>query len=740
MHSNHSERHTIMSPTPPVSSLKVVHQGWVLKKRRKRMQGFARRYFILYQDGRLSYSFDLGKPTRDELSVSQAAITFAASSKDIHIDTATATFHIKCLNAEDYDTWKNALRQFIVSPQDARSLGRRSSIGRVASRVSFNQAGKTSSTLEEMGGTITELEDMVNALRQLHSKKRVPSSSKLRSEKEKEKPKDTSKEGMFGIFKKNHGSGHPPTEAAVPVDEQPSPPSTGTPADPYHHIQSVIVRLKKQHAALTSLIPFAENNPSTVHASPLPSTVEERSEPSDSPGARFTSPIARRAWMSTATSLSDSGSIWFDATDEIDGPEEFFLDTPPLEAGVTDGRIASIDGQCNSHNSEEASDTDEEEDERPSLTVSEYQVGVQKVTHRTSLPSGPVADEGSLFAVFKKNVGKDLSSIAFPVTFNEPLTLLQRTAEEVEYYDLLSEASQTRDPVERMCYVAAFAVSGYAHTRHRSSRKGFNPLLAETFEIPRLKFISEKVSHHPVVMAYHAEGEGWELYATSAGKTKFWGKSLEIIPLGVNHVKIGGDHYQWRKPSSFMRNLMMGTKYLEHTGKMTIENVSTGARCVVEFRESGYWGVPNQVYGTVYSPTGDIETTLEGKWDEVLARKLGPNHLQILWRMTPFPKNAQDLYGFTSWGITLNEITPGMEGKLPPTDSRYRPDVRALEEGYLDRAEAEKERLEELQRERRRLGKDREPQWFRCEGDEWVYAGGYWEQRAKGWKAVDPLW
>jgi len=99
-------------------------------------------------------------------------------------------------------------------------------------------------------------------------------------------------------------------------------------------------------------------------------------------------------------------------------------------------------------------------------------------------------------------------------------------------------------------------------TRTRTS----NPLLAETFEIPELKFISEKVSHNPVVMAYHAEGEGWELYATSSGKTKFWGeprtgrhpagdcshcrtrllgKSLEIIPLGTNHVKIGSDHYQW---------------------------------------------------------------------------------------------------------------------------------------------------------------------------------------------------
>jgi hypothetical protein len=93
-----------------------------------------------------------------------------------------------------------------------------------------------------------------------------------------------------------------------------------------------------------------------------------------------------------------------------------------------------------------------------------------------------------------------------------------------------------------------------------------NPLLAETYEIPELKFISEKVSHNPVIIAYHAEGEGWELYSTSSGKTKFWGawrtgrhltdnrslrytrlpgKSLEIIPLGMNHVKIGADHYQW---------------------------------------------------------------------------------------------------------------------------------------------------------------------------------------------------
>ena len=195
------------------------------------------------------------------------------------------------------------------------------------------------------------------------------------------------------------------------MDEQSSPPNAGTPADPYYHVQSMIARLKTQHAAITSLMSFADNNPSTAHPSPLPSTVEEHSEPSCSSPVRFTGPITRRTGTSTVTSLSDSGSIWFDATDEYDGPEEFFIDSQPLEAGVADCQIASIDGQSNSHDCEEASDTDEEQDARPSLAVSEPRVavGLQQIAHRTSLPSGPVADEGSLFAVFKKNVGKVLS-------------------------------------------------------------------------------------------------------------------------------------------------------------------------------------------------------------------------------------------------------------------------------------------------------------------------------------------
>lgn len=192
-----------------------------------------------------------------------------------------------------------------------------------------------------------------------------------------------------------------------------------------------------------------------------------------------------------------------------------------------------------------------------------------------------------------------------------------------------------------------------------------------------------------------------------------------------------------------MRNLVVGTKYLEHQGKMTIENKTTGARCVLEFKQNGYWAPSNEVAGTVFSPSGQVNTLIEGKWDEHIAQTLEPSsHLRVLWRTTPFPRLAREYYGFTSFGITLNEITEDLEGKLPPTDSRFRPDVRALEEGDVDEAEAQKERLEEMQRVRRRRGQDREPRWFELVGDEWLYKGGYWEARAKGWTDanVDALW
>ncbi|THU91620.1 oxysterol binding protein [Dendrothele bispora CBS 962.96] len=720
-----SHRHSFSFSSVAAANSPVIQEGWVLKKRRKKMQGFARRYFVLQQSGTLSYSFEPGQPIRDQIFLPNAAISTATGRKDIHIDSNNATFHIKCLSTEDFNLWMVAFRKFIAPSSEAR----RSASVRLTSRQGLAKLSKSVVIAEEMGTALSELEEAFSSLR---DSKVSSSSTKSKGEKDKAK---------FGLFGKkshhNHANEHGVTENGRPDSSQ-----LDSQSIQYQRIRTTLDTLIAQHDTLLKSLQGTLDTQGH-HVSTVPETVEEEDHPSHKSDSQTSSPTLSRNRHSIATTLSESVNEWFDASE---GAEEFVLDDAVADAGEQPSYIMT--NESPSEHDAESIDTDIESEDIPvsaspadETQTSSHDISAQ-VVRRTHLPTPITGDEGSLFTVLKKNVGKDLSTIAFPVTFNEPLTLLQRAAEELEYFSLLDQAAGTSDPIERLQFVAAFAVSGYAHTRHRTGRKGFNPMLAETFEDPRMKFIAEKVRHNPVEMAYHAEGTNWQLYATSAGKTKFWGKSLEIIPLGTTHLKMGDDHYQWKKPSSFMRNLMVGTKYLEHVGKMVIENTTDDSRCVLEFKQNGYWGAANVVSGTVYDSSGTVKSQLEGKWDEQFTQTVDSSHLVVLWRVNPWPKQTHEYYGFTSFGITLNEMSSDVVGKLPPTDSRLRPDVRALEEGDLDTAESEKNRVEEMQRERRRKGKEPQPRWFKQEGDEWVYAGGYWEARAKGWKGskVESLW
>lgn len=48
--------------------------------------------------------------------------------------------------------------------------------------------------------------------------------------------------------------------------------------------------------------------------------------------------------------------------------------------------------------------------------------------------------------------------------------------------------------------------------------------------------------------------------------------------------------------------------------------------------------------------------------------------------------SSLQMYNFTSFAMTLNELEPGMERLLAPTDCRLRPDVRAMENGDIGTA------------------------------------------------------
>lgn len=53
-------------------------------------------------------------------------------------------------------------------------------------------------------------------------------------------------------------------------------------------------------------------------------------------------------------------------------------------------------------------------------------IGKTIVVRRKQLPAPTSGEQVSLFTMLKRNIGKDLSTVAFPVSFNEPLSLLQQ--------------------------------------------------------------------------------------------------------------------------------------------------------------------------------------------------------------------------------------------------------------------------------------------------------------------------
>lgn len=118
-------------------------------------------------------------------------------------------------------------------------------------------------------------------------------------------------------------------------------------------------------------------------------------------------------------------------------------------------------------------------------------------------------------SILKSMIGKDMTKMTLPVSFNEPTSLLQRVAEDLEYTDLLDKAVDRSDSIERLVYVGAFAASEYASTIGRVA-KPFNPLLGETFEYVRpdkgFRFYIEQVSHHPPIGAAYAESSKWDYW------------------------------------------------------------------------------------------------------------------------------------------------------------------------------------------------------------------------------------
>ncbi|KAG1653573.1 hypothetical protein FOA52_002459 [Chlamydomonas sp. UWO 241] len=443
--------------------------------------------------------------------------------------------------------------------------------------------------------------------------------------------------------------------------------------------------------------------------------------------------------------------------------------------------------------SDESEEEDESEDERPSGAATQGEGGMRG--RRARLPGAKPLGRGfSVWSILKNMIGKDLTRITMPATINEPLDFLQRLAETFEYGTLVDAAARATDSTERMMLVAVWQLSCYNSQPLREG-KPFNPLLGETYEWTApdgsIKYMCEQVSHHPPVSAYHTiGGEGgdspspWEVQGEFEVKTKFWGKSIELIMEGCEALKLHkhNEEYRWNKGTICVNDLIFGNYWTEVYGKVKIACKASGDKCVLTLKPCrGNLAKRGEFEGVVTNAKGKDVYKLSGSTMDKVYAALTPEAAKergattdpvLMWTKDPVPKDSEIQYNFTNFAIGMNDPDEPTLPYLPPSDARFRPDQRALELGEFTRATTEKLRLEEKQRVSRRVlkeeGKPYEPLWFKQqdgydhhkaafegykgkarplvramdeEGFVWGFGGKYWEARsAKAWHGVPDLY
>uniref|UniRef100_A0A8C3BWS3 Oxysterol binding protein like 3 n=1 Tax=Cairina moschata TaxID=8855 RepID=A0A8C3BWS3_CAIMO len=439
-------------------------------------------------------------------------------------------------------------------------------------------------------------------------------------------------------------------------------------------------------------------------------------------------------------SIADSLTEFFDAQEVL------------LSASSSENEVSDDDSYVSdiSDNVSEDNLSNDMENERQTLDcISESGIGCHS-KRRTCLPAPcPNTSNISLWNILRNNIGKDLSKVAMPVELNEPLNTLQRLCEELEYSELLDKAAHTPDPFERMVYIAAFAVSAYASSYYRAGSKPFNPVLGETYECIRedkgFQFFAEQVDS-PMPLTKPLFFFFPPPVSDVRWKNKFWGKSMEIVPVGTTHVTLPAfkDHFAWNKVTSCIHNILSGQRWIEHYGEIIIKNLNDDTcYCKLTFVKAKYWN-PNvhEIEGSVMDKTGKVVHRLFGKWHESLYCGTTSSS-NCIWRANPMPKDYEQWYGFTQFALELNELDLQTRSLLPSTDTRFRPDQRFLEEGNIEGAEMQKQRIEQLQRERRKVleenNLEHQPRFFRkSKDDSWVSNGTYMDLRKEpGFSKLD---
>lgn len=348
--------------------------------------------------------------------------------------------------------------------------------------------------------------------------------------------------------------------------------------------------------------------------------------------------------------------------------------------------------------------------------------------------------------------GHNVLAVRFPIEVFEPRTSLERLMFGFCFAPMYLERAARVPPgpqqlVERMKEVICFAVAGLHLTP--TQRMPFNSLLGETFQA-RLddgtRMFAEQVHHSPHIARWdiQAHDGSYRMYGQVKWSVSGRPSGLRSRHRGLCHVEFAdGGHITFTLPTVVVSGLMFGDRVIELADQMSFRCVSAcharsrrrdriergadgllacaharsrrrrdatnGLECDLRFNPDGnrWWlrrlwsrlrgagrGYKrDQVVGHIVRASGDqaVLCTVDGSW---------LSHL--------------DFDGERRWQLGREQpssITP--DADQLPSASHCRPDLRALVEGDLERAEELKALMEEKERyaaRLRRLGAEQREQ------------------------------
>lgn len=229
--------------------------------------------------------------------------------------------------------------------------------------------------------------------------------------------------------------------------------------------------------------------------------------------------------------------------------------------------------------------------------------------------------------------GCDLTRITLPTFILEKKSMLERITNQLQFPDVLLEAHEEKDELERFLKVIAWYLAGW-HIAPKAVKKPLNPVLGEYFtaywNLPNKQqafYISEQTSHHPPESGYfymipesHIRVDG-----VTIPKSKFLGNSSAAMMVGltvltfldINDKNGKPEKYTLSQPNIYARGILFGKMRVELGDHMIIKGPSYEVD--IEFKTKGFIsGTYDAIEGTIKDKKGKEYYEISGKWNDVM--------------------------------------------------------------------------------------------------------------------------